>query len=473
MRTTVLVAVPHAGEPALVDAIAECGELELVRRCADLPELLSVAAAGLGAAALVGAGLPGLDRGAVAHLGRCGVHVVGVARPGHEADERRLRGLGLVSVLPADVDPQRLAAVLRGAGDPLAEDLAAQLGVAQPQRVDPQRVDPQRVDPQRDGDRGDGDRGDGDRGDGDRDDDDQGAERFGDDRLAADEEPGRVIAVWGPTGAPGRSTVALGLASEAAHSGVSALLVDADPYGGVQALALALLDEAAGLAGALRSADQGTLDVAGLRHRCLQVAPGLAVLTGLPRADRWPELRPDALEALLLLARRVADVVVVDCGFSLEDDEELSYDTTAPRRNAATLTTLACADHLVVVGAGEPIGLQRLVRGLQELGTVRTPPARTVVVNRLRESAVGPRPEASVAAALERFAGVADVCFIPDDRPSFDRAVLQGRTLVECAPRSPARLALADLTARLLGRPQPRRRAQRARRTRRTTRPRH
>ena len=92
---------------------------------------------------------------------------------------------------------------------------------------------------------------------------------------------------------------------------------------------------------------------------------------------------------VLVLARELADLVVVDCGFCLENDEELSYDTAAPRRNAATLTTLAVADHLVVVGAGEPLGLHRLVRGLQELGTVRAPADRTVVINRLRASAVG------------------------------------------------------------------------------------
>jgi len=35
---------------------------------------------------------------------------------------------------------------------------------------------------------------------------------------------------------------------------------------------------------------------------------------------------------------------VVDCGFSLEQDEELSFDTAAPRRNGATLATLLAAD---------------------------------------------------------------------------------------------------------------------------------
>ena len=52
-------------------------------------------------------------------------------------------------------------------------------------------------------------------------------------RVAA-EEPGRhgtVVAVWGPTGAPGRTTVAITLADELARLGHETLLVDADVYG--------------------------------------------------------------------------------------------------------------------------------------------------------------------------------------------------------------------------------------------------
>jgi Mrp family chromosome partitioning ATPase len=52
--------------------------------------------------------------------------------------------------------------------------------------------------------------------------------------LARPLEPGngRVIAVWGPKGAPGRTTVALNLAFEAAPLAGETLLVDADTYGG-------------------------------------------------------------------------------------------------------------------------------------------------------------------------------------------------------------------------------------------------
>ncbi len=263
--------------------------------------------------------------------------------------------------------------------------------------------------------------------------------------LAADRPAGRIVAVWGPAGSPGRSTIALALASEAAELGFHALLIDADPYGGVQAQALSLLDEGPGLAGAVRAANAGTLDVPELIRWCKGVGPGLAVLTGITRPERWPELRAAPLEHVLRTARSIAEVVVVDCGFCLEDDEELSYDTLAPRRNAATLTALAVADHVVVVGAGDPIGLQRLSRGLGDLDALELDGTRTIVINRVRASAIGRRPEASISAALRRFAAVPAVSFIPDDGAALDRAVLSGRTLAECAPASPARRALAEL----------------------------
>jgi Flp pilus assembly CpaE family ATPase len=181
-----------------------------------------------------------------------------------------------------------------------------------------------------------------------------------------------------------------------------------------------------------------------------EVFDGLRVLTGIPKAERWPELRAAALEHVLTLTRRLGRFTVIDCGFSLEDDEELSYDTLAPRRNAATLTSLALADQVLAVGAGDPIGLQRLVRGLQELGTVASP-SPAVVINRVRASAVGPRPEQRIREALARFAGVDELRFIPDDPATLDAALLAGRSLAEAAPDSPVRQCLLELASEVSG----------------------
>jgi Flp pilus assembly CpaE family ATPase len=223
--------------------------------------------------------------------------------------------------------------------------------------------------------------------------------------------------------------------------------VDCDTYGASQAQALGLLDEAPGVAAAARAADHGTLDVTALARLAPEVTPGLRVLTGLPSPDRWTELRAPSVTQVLRVARRLVDFVVVDCGFSVEADEALSYDTLAPQRNAATLSAVEEADHLVVVGAADPVGLQRLVRAVQALDGLSAPPPR-VVVTKVRAAAVGPRPERRISAALARFAGLEDLAYLPYDQKVLDEAMLAGRTLREHAPQSDLRRAMTALAQR-------------------------
>jgi Flp pilus assembly CpaE family ATPase len=259
--------------------------------------------------------------------------------------------------------------------------------------------------------------------------------------------PGRVVAVWGPTGAPGRTTVAVGVADELSRLGTSTLLVDADVYGGVVAQLLGLLDESPGLAGAARLAAAGNLDAAGLVRLAWAVRPHLRVLTGLARADRWPELRPRAVTAVLEEARRLAAVTVVDCAFSLEDDEELSFDTAAPRRNGATLAVLEGADTVLCVSGADPVSLQRSIRALGELRDVLPDVDPVLVVNQVRRGPVPGDPRREIADALERFAGREVRFFLPADRRATDAALAAGRTLAEVAGGSALRVELRALAA--------------------------
>jgi MinD-like ATPase involved in chromosome partitioning or flagellar assembly len=261
-----------------------------------------------------------------------------------------------------------------------------------------------------------------------------------------------VIAVWGPVGSPGRTTVAVTLAAELAAFGQETLLIDADTYGASIAQSLGLLDESAGLAAAARAANQGGLDVGRLAALAPSVSERLRVLTGLPQPRRWPELRSAALDVVWEHARELAAWTVIDAGFGLEADEELMFDTAAPRRHGATLSALTGADLVLAVGAADPIGLQRLLSGLQDLREV-IPAGQPiqVLVTRVRDSAVGGRADERIRGALDRYAGVKDAVLIPDDRPVLDAAMLTGRSLTEHAPSSPARRPLAELAAQLSG----------------------
>ena len=112
--------------------------------------------------------------------------------------------------------------------------------------------------------------------------------------LAASPEPAapetstphhpRVVAVWGPAGAPGRTTVAIELAVELARGGRRAALVDADTHAPSIALQLGLADEGPGFAAACRAAQLGGLDARELARISTPLGrTGVDVLTGLNR----------------------------------------------------------------------------------------------------------------------------------------------------------------------------------------------
>ncbi len=418
MAVQVFTAVTGAAwESELVGALDRADHgVTVVRRCVDVDELLAAAATGTGQAALLSAELRRLDGDAVARLAAAGVAVVGLVEPGDEQGAERLRRLGVRHVLPADAEAAVIARELREAvtgAPPASRD------VADPRAALPVPAPPSGAA---------GDRG-----------------------VA----PGRLVAVWGPTGAPGRTTVAVGLADEASRLGVPTLLVDADVYGGVVAQVLGLLDDSAGLAGAARQASAGTLDAAALVRLAWAVRPDLRVLTGLARSDRWPELRPGAVASVLDEARRMAALTVVDCAFSLEDDEELSFDTAAPRRNGATLAVLEAADTVLCVSGADPVALQRTVRALDDLREVLPGVEPVVVVNQVRRGPVPGDPQREIAAALERFAGREVAFFLPADRRATDAALAAGRTLAEVTPGGALRTALRAMAAALAEVPEP------------------
>ena len=99
---------------------------------------------------------------------------------------------------------------------------------------------------------------------------------------------GTVVAVWGPGGAPGRTSLAIAIAAELGAAGVYTALGDADTHGASIAPALGLLDEAPGFAAACRLAGAGALtreefERIGQFHRASR--GGFWVLTGLGRPE--------------------------------------------------------------------------------------------------------------------------------------------------------------------------------------------
>ena len=281
-RVTVLLAAGgEAWEAAALRLLDAGGPTVVLKRCVDLADLLASAATGQADVAVVSGDLPGLDADAVMQLLRDDVRCVAVGGP-----EDALTRIGVVGVVPED----DLAALPEAVGSAGTRELVRRSRARRPSSTP---------------------------------------------RSPA--RPGRVVAVHGPAGAPGRTTLAIGLAAEHAHRGEPTVLVDADPHGGAVAQHLGVLDEVSGLLAAARLVNAGSLDAAAFARCRRVVADGLEVLTGLPRPDRWVEARPGVLDAVLDRAREVGDVVV-DTGFSLEDDADLGRSIS---RNQLTLDAVA------------------------------------------------------------------------------------------------------------------------------------
>lgn len=399
-----------AGEPwespALADLEAHPGVVVL-KRCVDVDDLLAAVTSGQADVAVVSLDAPGLDAASVAHLRRHAVRPVAVTSA--RSDDLDVRE-----------HAQRLGiAALLGSGElaSLPEAVTTVDDVADTRARDEQP--PDLSDPT--------------------------------DHPDPTHE-GRVVVVWGPAGAPGRTTVATNLAWEVARRGEAVVLADLDPYGGAVAQQLGVLDEVSGLLSAARLAAAGQLDER-FASVCRGLGEHLAVVTGLPRPDRWREVRPAQVDQLIEVARARGHVLV-DSGFSLEDDPGTDFGAR-PGRNALTLAAIERADELLVVGSADPVGLARLARGLVDLRELTTGVPVRVVVNRMRSS-IG-WSEKEIAGMVEGFSRVAGLHFLPEDRAGLDRALVSGRALADLGDTSLVQSlsALADAVFPASVRPAP------------------
>jgi MinD-like ATPase involved in chromosome partitioning or flagellar assembly len=376
-------------EPPLVHGLQrrELG-VRVARRCVDHGELLGVALRDRPRAAIVAADVPWLDRELVAALQEHGVAVIAVDGAG----TRPLERIGVAHRLAVTATAEDVAALVHRL------EAGATVGAGRaPSPVRPPAA-----------------------------------------------ATGRVLAVWGGTGSPGRTMVAVHVAIELARRGSRVLLVDGDVWAGSVAQVLEV-GEAPSVARAARLAVDGWPEPLAA---CVQPGPdGVTVLAGLARAELWPEIREHAWRAVLDAARLDHDVVVVDLAAPIEEDEELSFDRVPYRRNLVTRTTLDGADEVLLVVAADPIGLRRGIVAHRTLvdALPRAGAAAGVVLNRVPSAA---RRAQEASAAVSEWTGAPPRALLPAER-AFDRVVWEGRPLHAVRARSPWLRELRGLVARM------------------------
>src|SRR5690625_2807758 len=266
-------------------------------------------------------------------------------------------------------------------------------------------------------------------------------------------ERGSITAVWGPVCAPGATTVAVNLAVESALEGHQTLLIDANTYGAAVAVHLGMLDDTAAIAQACRAIEHRGASAVDLGNYVQTVNAQRAefdVITGLTRSERWPQLRTAAWEHLLDTARTGWDHIVIDCGFGLEEDEELSFDIPAPQRNATTITAVTKAHTVVAIGTGDPVGFVRYMKAIEQLAET-TQSNIIPVINKVTSMTSGLSPQRQLTGVWQRFGPrIALQHFISWAPEVTAAALLSGKTLAESAPKAAIRQTIREITHAIL-----------------------
>ena len=283
MVVVLVVAAGAAWESPVLELVGGRPGMVVLKRCVDVDDLLAAGSAGQADAAVVALDAPGLDPAAVDLLHRHQVRVVAVAGRDDEAARTRAARIGVDALVGHD-DLRRAA---RRCSRPTATT----------RRTDDALLATTEA------------------------------------RSARRAASGRVVVVWGPAGAPGRTTVAAGARRDARRgAGCAPRWWTPTPTAASVAQQLGVLDEVSGLLSAARLTGDGALE-ARLR-------------LGAARAGRPPDRRHRAAARRPVgrgARRRRASTcsrsrgrlghVVVDTGFSLEDDPAA---TSSPARRATS-----------------------------------------------------------------------------------------------------------------------------------------
>ena len=247
---------------------------------------------------------------------------------------------------------------------------------------------------------------------------------------------GRIIAIWGPLGSPGTTTLAITIAALLAQANPRVVLVDADTYGPGIALLLGIHVAGSPLVTAVRIARvAGATSLAILEGSSVYAARGstFRVLGGLIQPEKWADIECEPLTSVLETLRKDGYSVVVDVASELS---HLPGDVVgAPSRNGATRATLEAATDVVVVTRPTALHTQRLARAWPSLVSLATSAQVRVVTNGVSSATKAQAEEA--AYALWQLSGIDQVHSIPLDNESVSRAEKEHVTLVDLPKKSP------------------------------------
>jgi hypothetical protein len=218
-------------------------------------------------------------------------------------------------------------------------------------------------------------------------------------RILARQGQARSIVCWGSSGS-GKSSIALNLAYELASSGWRVCLIDADTYHPSLAAWLGITQTPGGLAACLRLSRQnrlGSEDFERLVQKIEFPECSFRVITGLTSPNRWAEVDSLAIQNLAENLQSEFDLLIWDVASYCEIG--LISADSGRDRNQATQHLLATADIALAFFLADPVGINRFLFDLREVGREVWP-----VANRIRGSVLGRNPTSQLKSILARAA---------------------------------------------------------------------
>ena len=251
-----------------------------------------------------------------------------------------------------------------------------------------------------------------------------------------------VIAITSPCGSTGKTTVAINIALELAAEKARVLLIDGDTNGPAVANHFLITEQPAGLAAALRIANQKRFDLDQLERLSFQFQK--STLRIMPGSQDLPSQAIDesAIAMLLDTARSGFEYTVIDLGCLNPSSES--------RQDFLTGSILSLADRTVLVCLADPIGIFRLLSA--EASIKSLPSSIDLVMNRVRNSVIA-SARREIGITLQQLSSLEPKAFLPDDPVHIDQAVRTGIPATSLSRSGTFRQALTGFVrAELLGR---------------------
>jgi pilus assembly protein CpaE len=244
---------------------------------------------------------------------------------------------------------------------------------------------------------------------------------------------GALITVLGPKGGTGKTLTACNLAVSLARHTPAPVVVDLDLQFGDVGLALGLKPELTiyDLATSGGSIDADKVETFLAKHES-----GVHALLAPLRPDQAAAVSTQLLRSVFETLRSRHDFIIVD---------------TPPAFTPEVIAAIDASTHLCVVGMLDALSLKDTKIGLETLEQMGYDSAEMTLVLNRADTTVG-ISQADVAHLLGRRPDV----LVPSDR-AIPRAITEGRTIVEAAPRSGAAAAYLALAEKLAGKVAPRR----------------